>query len=52
MRIIKSVIYADFEEPRSRDHNLETPKLRKNYQFCLKKFINSHTTIKWLNVER
>ena len=34
MTIIKNVIYADFEEPRSRDRDLGTVKLRKNYHFC------------------
>ena len=30
MTITKSVIYADFQDPRSRDCDLGTPKLRKN----------------------
>ena len=29
MTIIKSILYANFEEPRSRDRDLETLNLRK-----------------------
>ena len=39
MTLIKSVIYADFEEPRSCDRDLGTLKLRKNYHFCLKNLL-------------
>ena len=39
MTIIKSVIYSNFEEPRSRDRDLGTLKLRKNYHFCLKNLL-------------
>ena len=39
MTTIKSVIYADFEEPRSRDCYLETLKLRKNYHCCLENIL-------------
>ena len=35
MTIIKSIMYANFEEPRSRDRDLETLNLRKNCHFCL-----------------
>ena len=36
MTIIKSVIYAEFEEPRSRDHDLGILKLRKTTIFAEK----------------
>ena len=39
MTIIKSVVYADFEEPRSHDRDLGTLKLRKNYHFCLENLL-------------
>ena len=39
MTIIKSVIYANFEEPRSRDRDLGTLKLRKSYHFCLENLL-------------
>ena len=28
-------MYANFEEPRSRDRDLETLNVRKNWHFCL-----------------
>ena len=36
MIIIKSIMYADFEEPRSRGRDLETLNLRKNAIFVSK----------------
>ena len=33
MIMIKSIMYANFEEPRSRDRDLRTLTLRKNCQF-------------------
>ena len=39
MTIIKSIIYADFEEPRSRDRDLGTLNLRKNCHFCLENLL-------------
>ena len=39
MTIIKSVMYADFEEPRSRDRGLGTFKFEKNYHFCLENLL-------------
>ena len=33
MTVIKSIMYADFEEPRSLDRDLGTLILRKNYHF-------------------
>ena len=50
MSIIKSVMYGDFEDPRLRDRNLGTLKLKK-MPFWPRKFINLLITIKWLNVE-
>ena len=35
MTIIKSIMYADFEELMSRDRDSETLNLRKNCHFCL-----------------
>ena len=35
MTIIKSIMYADFEEVRSRDHDLGILNLIKNCHFCL-----------------
>ena len=32
-------MYADFEEPRSRDRDLGTLKLRKNCHFCLENLL-------------
>ena len=40
MTILKSITYADFEEPRSYDRDLETLTLRKNRRFCLKNLLN------------
>ena len=40
MDIIKSIMYANFEEPRSRDRDSGTLSLRK-VQFLSRKFINS-----------
>ena len=39
MTIIKNIMYANFEEPRSRDHDLETLNLRKNCHFCLENLL-------------
>ena len=36
MTIIKSIMYANFEEPRSRDRDLETLNLRNNTNFVSK----------------
>ena len=35
MKIIKSIMYADFEVPRSRDRDLGNLNLRKNCHVCL-----------------
>ena len=35
MTVIKSIMYGNFEEPRSRDRDLETLNLRKKCHFCL-----------------
>ena len=35
MTIIKSIMYANFEEPRSRDRDLETLNLTRNCHFRL-----------------
>ena len=51
MTIIKSIMYANFQELRSHDRNLET-KFEKKLPFLSRKFINSHTAINLLNVER
>ena len=40
MAINKSVMYANFGEPRSRDRDLRTLKPRKKRQFLGRKFIN------------
>ena len=34
MKIIKSIMYANFEEPRLRDRDLGTLNLIKNCYFC------------------
>ena len=39
MTIIKSIVYANFEEPRPRDRDLETLNLRKNCHFCLENLL-------------
>ena len=39
MTIIKSIMYANFEEPRSRGGDLETLNLRKNCHFCLENLL-------------
>ena len=39
MTIIKSIMYADFEKPRSRDRDLGTLNLRKKCYFCLKNLL-------------
>ena len=39
MTIIKSIMYANFEEPRSRDRDLRTQNLRKTFHFCLKNLL-------------
>ena len=39
MTIIKSVKNADFEKARSRDSDLGTLKLRKNYHFYLENLL-------------
>ena len=39
MTIIQSVIYADFEDPRSLDCDLETLKPTKKGPFCLKRLL-------------
>ena len=52
MTIIKSIMYANFEEPRSCDRDLETLNLRKKLPFLSRKFINSLIAINLLNVER
>ena len=36
MKIVKSIVYANFEETRSRDRDLETLNLRKNAIFVSK----------------
>ena len=41
-------MYANFEEPRSRDRDLETLNLRKNCQFCLENNVNSLIAINLL----
>ena len=32
-------MFANFEEPKSRDRDLGTPNLRKNCQFCLENLL-------------
>ena len=39
MAIIKSIMYANFEEPRLRNRDLETLNLRKNCHFCLENLL-------------
>ena len=39
MTITKNIMYADFEEPRSRDRDLGTLNLRKNCHFCLENLL-------------
>ena len=39
MTIIKSIMYANFKEPRSRDRDLDTLNLRKNCHFCLENLL-------------
>ena len=38
MIIIESIMYANFEGPRSRDRDLEIPNLKKNCHFCLESY--------------
>ena len=45
-------MYANFEEPRSRDRDLETRNFEKKLPFLSRKFINSLIGINLLNVER
>ena len=52
MTIIKSIMYANSEEGRSRDRDLETLNLRKKLPFLSRKFINSLIAINLLIVER
>ena len=44
-------MYANFEEPRSRDCDLETLNFEKKLPFLSRKFINSFIAINLLNVE-
>ena len=39
MRTFKSIMCADYEEPRSRDRDLETLNLRKNFHFRLENLL-------------
>ena len=39
MTIIKSIMYANFEEPTSRDRDIGTLNLRKNCHFCLENLL-------------
>ena len=39
MTIIKSIMYANFKEPRSRDRDLDSLNLRKNCHFCLENLL-------------
>ena len=39
MTIIKSIMYANFEEPRSHDRDLGTLNLRKSSHFCLQNLL-------------
>ena len=39
MTIIKSIMYANFEEPTSRNPDLGTLNLRKNCHFCLENLL-------------
>ena len=39
MTIIKSIMYANSEEPRSRDSDLGTLNLGKNCHFCLENLL-------------
>ena len=39
MTIIKSIMYANFEEPRSRNRDLETLNMRKNCHYCLENLL-------------
>ena len=50
MTMIKSTMYADFEEPKSRDHDLGILNLEK-LSFLSREFINSLITINLLNME-
>ena len=57
MTIIKSIMYANFEEPRSRNRDLGTLNLRKNCHFCLENLLLRlysiyNVAINLLNVER
>ena len=52
MTIIKSIMAANFEEPRSRDRDLGTLNLRKKMPCLSRKFINSLIAMNLLNVER
>ena len=50
MTMIKSTMYADFEEPKSRDRDLGILNLEK-LSFLSREFINSLITINLLNME-
>ena len=39
MTIIKSIMHANFEKPRSRVRDLRTLNLRKNSHFCLENLL-------------
>ena len=52
MIIIKSIMHANFEEPRLRDRDLGTLNLIKKLPFLFRKFINWLIAINLLNVER
>ena len=51
MTTIKSIMHANFEEPRSRDRDLKTLNLRQKLPFLSRKFITSLIAINLLNVE-
>ena len=53
MQINKIVMYANFENPRSRDHEVELPqKNSKKWRFIDRKFITLLLTQKPLDVQR
>ena len=52
MTKIKSIMFANFEESRSRDRDLETRNFEKKLSFLSRKFINLLIAINLLNVER
>ena len=52
MTIIKSIMYANFEESRSRHRDLETLNFEKTLPFLSRKFIYLFIAINLLNVER